>query len=149
MVKPFGFDRSWTFPVPPADLWDILLRTDDYPRWWRWLREFESDGLTEGAAARCVVRGPFPYSLNFTVNVLEIGPGRLVRTEVTGDLAGPARLEIAADGDGSAARLLWELELCSPVLRELARWARPLMEWGHGWVVDNGVRQFRSRALGS
>jgi hypothetical protein len=142
-VRPFTFDRSWTFPVAPDALWDVLTRTDDYTTWWRWLREFDAGELTEGTAARCVVRGPFPYSLNFTVNVVEIETSRSVRTEVSGDLAGPARLEIEPDGDGSTARLAWEVELCSPMLRELARWARPLMEWGHGWVVDNGVRQFR------
>jgi len=142
-MKPFAFDRSWRFPVAPESLWRVLERTDDYRSWWRWLREFDSDGLVVGSASRCAVRGPFPYSLNFTVHVREVVPAALVRTEVTGDLAGPARLEIAADGDGSTARLAWELELCSPLLRELARWARPLMEWGHGWVVDNGVRQFR------
>ncbi len=146
-MPPFALDRSWHFDVAPTDFWDVLERTADYPRWWRWLREFDSDGLEEGTSARCVVRGPFPYSLNFTVNVVEIERGRLVRTDVTGDLVGPAHLEVAPDGDGCTARLVWQLELCSPVLRELARWGRPLMEWGHGWVVDTGVRQFRRRAL--
>ena len=142
-MRPFTFDRSWTFPVPPEELWEVLQRTDDYPRWWRWLREFDAGELTEGTPARCVVRGPFNYSLNFTVNVIEVVPSQLVRTEVTGDLAGPARLEIEPAAEGCTARLAWEVELCPVPLRELARWARPLMEWGHGWVVDNGVRQFR------
>lgn len=143
IVKPFAFDRTWTFPDTPDELWAILQRTDEYRAWWRWLREFDTDGLVEGGSARCVVRGPFPYSLNFTVHVRKVEECHLVETEVTGDLAGPARLEIEPDGNGSRARLVWSVELCSPLLRELARWARPLMEWGHGWVVDNGVRQFR------
>jgi hypothetical protein len=142
-MRPFTFDRSWDFAVAPEELWAVLQRTDEYTTWWRWLREFEAGELAEGTAARCVVRGPFPYSLNFTVNVVEIVPSQLVRTEVTGDLAGPARLEVQPDAAGCTARLVWEVEACSPILRELARWARPLMEWGHGWVVDNGVRQFR------
>jgi hypothetical protein len=146
-MRPFTFDRTWEFTAAPDALWDVLGRTDDYPRWWRWLREFDSDGLDVGSASRCVVRGPFPYSLAFTVHVRVVEPAVLVDTEVTGDLAGPARLEIAPNGDGSTARLVWEVELCPPLLREMARWARPLMEWGHGWVVDNGVRQFRTRAL--
>ena len=144
MVKPFAFDRTWTFDVPPNELWAVLVRTDEYPHWWRWLREFDaSGGLDVGTSARCVVRGPFPYSLTFVVDVIEVVDNELVRTQVTGDLAGPARLEIERTAAGSRARLAWEVELCSPLLRELARWARPLMEWGHGWVVDNGVRQFR------
>ena len=45
---PFRFDRIWTFPVPPAELWAVLERTDDYVSWWSWLREFDADGLHAG-----------------------------------------------------------------------------------------------------
>jgi hypothetical protein len=45
------------------------------------------------------------------------------------------------------ARLAWEMELGRPVLRAAARFGRPVMEWGHDWVVANGVEQFLRRAL--
>jgi hypothetical protein len=44
-------------------------------------------------------------------------------------------------------RLAWEMELCRPVLRAAARFGRPVMEWGHDWVVTTGVEQFLDRAL--
>lgn len=88
-----------------------------------------------------------PYSLRFTVTVGRLVPGSLVETEVSGDLEGPARLEVEADGRGSTARLVWTMELCHPALRAAALVARPLLEWGHEWVVDNGMRQFVTRAL--
>jgi hypothetical protein len=93
-----------------------------------------------------VVRAPLPYSLRFTVEVLEVVPNRLVDARVSGDLDGPARLEVAPRGDGSSARLVWAVEVRKPLLRSAARWARPAMEWGHDWVVSSGIRQFR-RAL--
>src|SRR2546423_57701 len=65
----FRFDRRWTFPVPPAQLWEALSRSDDYPTWWTWLRRFDGDGLVEGGRPRCEVRAPLPYSLRFTVDV--------------------------------------------------------------------------------
>ena len=76
-------------------------------------------------------------------------PGRLVDAVVEGDLAGPARLEVdaAENGPGSVVRLAWDMELCRPVLRAAARVGRPVMEWGHDWVVTNGVEQFVRRAL--
>jgi hypothetical protein len=146
-VRPFGADRRWVFPVPPDQLWAVLSQTDDYPRWWRWLRRFECDGLVAGAEAVCVVQGPVPHALRFRINVVDVEPARFVRTEVRGDLEGPARLEIAPHAEGSDVRLLWEVELRSPLLRPMARWARPLMQWGHDWVVDTGVDAFRRRAF--
>lgn len=147
MSAPFRFDGTWVFPVPPAQLWAVFSRTDRFQEWWPWLRTLESDGLVEGTVSHCVVRAPLPYSLTFEVAVLEVVPERLVDTQVSGDLEGPARLDLNAHPEGSEARLSWELELRDPLLRTAAVVARPVMEWGHSWVVDTGVRQFRRTAL--
>jgi hypothetical protein len=146
-LAPFRFDRTWEFAVGPDELWGVLERTDDFRRWWPWLRELSGDGLVPGGRSDCVVRAPIPYTLRFTVVVRELVPGRLVAAVVEGDLAGPARLEVNAVEVGSSVRLAWEMELCRPVLRAAARVGRPVMEWGHDWVVSNGTEQFLRRAL--
>lgn len=148
MGAPFTFDRRWEFAVPPDDLWATLSRTDEYPDWWSWLREFEADGLEEGAIARCVIRAPLPYALRFSVHVEQAVKPELVDTVIHGDLEGPARLEITPSGPGgSTARLTWALELRDPVLRRLAVLGRPAMTWAHDRVVASGLRQFEQRAL--
>jgi len=145
---PFTFDRRWDFAIPPDELWATLSRTDDYPEWWSWLREFDADGLEQGATARCVIRAPLPYALRFTVHVEQAVKPELVDTLIRGDLEGPARLEIAPSADGgSQARLTWALELRDPVLRRLAIVGRPAMSWAHDRVVASGLRQFEQRAL--
>lgn len=154
-IRPFSFDRTFHFGVPAPELWETLSRTDDFPAWWRWLRTFSLDGasrdgregLAEGVEADCVVRGPLPYALRFTVAVTEVKPAALVATEVTGDIEGPARLELRGVDGGTEARLVWAVRVVDPALRATARVARPLMEWGHDLVVNRGVRQFRRHAL--
>ena len=148
----FAFDRSFLFEVEPVRLWSVLQATDDYPRWWRWLRTFDAvnldhQGLVPGGRARCVVRAPLPYSLRFEVVLREVVPGERVEAQVDGDLRGPARLEISPHEVGSSARLSWDLELRQPALSAVARVARPLLEWGHDQVVARGVDQFRRHAL--
>lgn len=146
-LQPFRFDRRWVFPVPPERLWAVVASTGDYQKWWPWLRVLEGE-LTEGTVARCEIRSPLPYSLRFTVAVAEVVPERLVRGDIDGDLRGPARLELDPHADGVEARLVWEVELTRSLLRRAAAVARPAMEWGHDWVVANGVEQFCRRALG-
>jgi len=158
-LAPFCFDRTWAFDAPPDELWGVLTRTDDFRRWWPWLRDFSGDGLVPGGRSACVVRAPIPYTLRFSVTVRDLVPGRLVDAIVDGDLAGPARLEVGPGSEvsgrgrqvkppsGSQVRLAWEMELERPVLRAVARVGRPVMEWGHDWVVANGVEQFLHRAL--
>lgn len=150
MIKPFTFDRSFEFSVPPDELWELLARTDEFPRWWQWLRGFDiggGAGLQPGVEAECTVRGPLPYALRFVVRVLDVVPESLVETEVTGDIEGPARLELEPTEDGTSARLSWAVRVVDPALRATSRVARPLMEWGHDWVVGRGVTAFRRNAL--
>jgi hypothetical protein len=148
-LAPFRFDRTWDFAEPPEALWAVLTRTEDFRRWWPWLRELSGDGLVPGGRSACVVRAPIPYTLRFTVAVRELVPGRVVHAVVDGDLAGPARLEVGSGqaGAGSVARLWWEMELRRPMLRAAALVGRPVMERGHDWVVSSGMEQFLRRAL--
>jgi hypothetical protein len=158
VAAPFRFDRSWSFPIAPDAFWRVLERTDAYPGWWSWLAEFDTDGLRAGSTAACTIQSPLPYALHCRIHVDELVPPRvpgpgvapgpgLVATTIDGDLRGPARLEVEGDGQTSTARLVWSLELGSPVLGAFARVARPLMTVAHDVVVGMGVEQFRRRAL--
>jgi hypothetical protein len=147
VATPFTFDRHFAFAVSPAVFWATVNRTDQFPEWWSWLRDFDADGLRQGATARCVIRAPLPYALRFTVRVEEVVERELVATRIVGDLDGPARLEVAPAADGCTARLVWSLRLRDPLLRRLAVVGRPAMSWAHDRVVEVGVRQFEARAL--
>ncbi len=133
--------------MSPTDLWAVLTRTDDYPAWWSWLREFESVGLEAGTVARCTIQSPLPYSLRCLIRIDTMDAPHLIATTVSGDLRGPARLEIRPAGTGASARLAWSVTLGNPVLAHTARIARPAMAWAHDRIVAVGVDQFRRRAL--
>jgi hypothetical protein len=147
MSAPFATDRSWEFEVTPLEFYATVERTDMYTEWWSWLREFQSDGLYDGALAECVIRAPLPYSLDLSIAVIECAPAELIMTRISGDLDGDARLEITPAGDGCSVRLVFSLELQDNVLRQLARFARPMMLWAHDRVIDTGLREFERRAL--
>lgn len=151
MPSPFHFDRTWHFGVKPGELWTTLAQTDRYRGWWPWLRDFTVDGdgaaLTTGAVADVVIQAPLPYQLHCTVRVVDAVTDQRLVTVVDGDLSGPARLELLPTANGSEARLVWELELRAPVLRSLARVARPAMAWAHDRIVERGLAQFEGHAL--
>jgi hypothetical protein len=145
----FRFDRTWQFGLPPEQLWGVLGQTNEFPHWWTWLREFDAPGIRTGALAHLVIQAPLPYALHLEVYVERAERPSLVDTRVRGDLDGSARLEIEPTdgGAGSAARLVWDLDVRDRMLRQVARVSRPLMVWAHDRVVATGVEQFRRRAL--
>ncbi|MGH9025007.1 MAG: SRPBCC family protein [Acidimicrobiia bacterium] len=146
MVRPFEFDRSFDLDVDPAVAWRVLEQTGEYTRWWSWLESFDARGLQPGRAT-AVIRSPLGYRLYVDIDVQEVIPERRLITEVHGDLAGPARLELMPTETGSTARLWWELALRQRFLRLLLPPGRPLMEWGHDQIVARALQDFRQRAL--
>jgi hypothetical protein len=96
-----------------------------------------------------VIQAPLPYQLRCTIHVDEATTARVLVARVTGDLAGPARLELSPNGGGAAARMQWTLDVQSPLLRPLAAVARPALSWAHDRIVERGLDQFEARALQS
>jgi hypothetical protein len=144
-IEPFTFDRAWEFPVAPDVFWRTVSETDEFPLWWGWLRFFESEGLASGSKTDFVVQGALPYKLHFEVLIDRLIVEELVETRVSGDLDGPASLEISPSTNGCVARLHWLLEPQEPFLRRLTRISYPLLSWSHDQVVAMGVSQFRRR----
>ena len=144
-MKPtaFSFDRSWVFPVSRAELWSRVSDTSSFATWWPWLRAFDAVPIEEGATTRCVIGPPLPYVLTVDLAVARVLDCEAIDVDVDGDLRGPARLELGEHEDGSTARLHWTLDVQRPMLRRAAVLGRPVLQWGHDWVVRNGVEQFR------
>jgi hypothetical protein len=94
-----------------------------------------------------VIQAPLPYQLRCTIDVDEAVDARRLVGRVGGDLEGPARLELDATPTGSLARLGWELEVRSSLLRPFASVARPMLSWAHDRIVERGLIQFEARAL--
>ena len=140
-------DRRHHFDASPEDLWAALRETDRYRAWWPWLRAFEATGFAVGDVWRCTIQPPLPYSLRLTVTIDDIVEGESVAATVGGDIVGAATVAIAAWGPGSEAHLVSELAPANRMLLAVARMARPVVRFGHDWVLDTGAHQFRARAL--
>lgn len=146
----FRFDRTWRFPLGADELWAVLDRTTDYPRWWPWLRRFDVSppAMAPGTVATCAISAPVvPFGIHFSLEVLDVEPARRVDVAVRGDLAGAAHLSLTPTDDGTDLRLHWALDFCHPLFGPAARAVRPLAQRGQDWVVATGVLQFRRRAL--
>ena len=135
-------DRSYHFAAPPRAVWATLAATHRYRGWWPWLREFDARDLTAGERWVCRVQPPLPYSLRFVVDLVEVDAPYVVAAEVGGDIAGTARVEIAARRDGSHVHFTSRLAPTRGGVGLMAWCARPIVRRGHDWVLDTGARQF-------
>ncbi len=141
-------ERREPFVVPPEVLWEHIGRTSEYRAWWPWLRGLDAAPLARDARWTATIQPPLPYRLTFALHLHTVEAPRSVVAEVTGDIVGEASFEIEATPTGSELVLRSELAPSHPVLRAVAAVASPIARFGHDWVIETGLRQFRHHALG-
>ena len=144
------YDRTFTFRAPVAELWATMTEVDHFQLWWAWLDEFsvEGDGLAAGTVLHGVVAPPLPYRMRLDVVIEECVPERRISAVVHRDLEGRALLTFDGDDAESRAHATWTIEMMQRPMRVAARFASPLLRWGHDRVVDATVDGFRSHLFG-
>jgi uncharacterized protein YndB with AHSA1/START domain len=140
-------DRRHAFAVPPEELWVAMSQVDRYRQWWPWLRRFDAGGLRAGEVWSAEVQPPLPYRVRFELCLDDVTSPHRVAAVITGDIEGTARLEVTDHPTGSELHVVSELAATSRTLRTVLRLAPPVARYGHDWVLDTGLRQFRDRAL--
>jgi hypothetical protein len=140
-------DRSYGFDLTPDELWSRVGQLVEYTEWWPWLAHFDGVMLETGQRWKCTVQPPLPYAVRFTVAIGRIIPARSVAATITGDVVGTAALTIEPTSRGCQARIVAELGPEKQALRTLSVAARPIVRFGHNWVLDSAARQFRERAV--
>jgi uncharacterized protein YndB with AHSA1/START domain len=140
-------DRTYRFDADPEKFWAAIGNTGSYQAWWPWLRLFDAPDFEVGSRWTCAVQPPVPYRVRFTIDFNQVEPPRLVTVAVGGDVCGTAELEVTPEGTGSAVHLVSELIPDNRVLRAAAFLAKPIVRFGHDWVLDTGASQFAASAL--
>lgn len=128
-------------------MWAALTSVDRYRDWWPWLRTLDADRFADGEWWQCTVQPPLPYRLRFELTLMNVVACEQVEAVVDGDITGSAKVSLATIEGGTELRLTSSLAPSATVIRFVARVARPVSTWGHNWVIDTGVEQFRDRSL--
>jgi hypothetical protein len=148
-VNVIEYDGRFSFPVSVERMWGTIARLDCFSSWWGWLHDYTVDGsgLEAGTVLHGVVAPPVPYRMRLDVLIEECVPERVIAAQVRGDLEGAARITFAGDARSTTARATWTIEMMQRSMRLAARFAHPLLQWGHDHVVEATVDGFRRHAL--
>jgi uncharacterized protein YndB with AHSA1/START domain len=138
-------DRRWRFAAPPDAVWAAMADLAAFPGRWPWLDDFDGRRLAPGEVWSCTVRAPVPWAVHFRLTVDEVEDARRVAATLEGDIEGTARLDLTASspaGTATDVRLRAALAPDRGALQVAAALARPIVNFGHDWVLDTGARQF-------
>jgi uncharacterized protein YndB with AHSA1/START domain len=134
----YRFRSVWELPAPPAAVYEVLARAEDYPRWWPQVRSVTSLDETSGVA---VFRSFLPYELTVTAREQRRDPAAgILEIAMSGDLAGWARWTLTARGAGTRAVYEQRVEVRQPLMRRFALLGRPVFLANHAWMMRGGRR---------
>ncbi|WP_030243735.1 MULTISPECIES: SRPBCC family protein [unclassified Streptomyces] len=134
----YRFRSRWNLPAPPATVYETLERAEDYPRWWRQVREVTRLDDTTGVLR---IRSVLPYDITFTARETRRDPAAgVLEIALSGDIEGSARWTVTPLGTGALARYDQVVDVRKPLLRRLALPCRPAFRANHRLMMRAGAR---------
>lgn len=134
----YRFRSLWALPAPPATVYDLLARAEDYPRWWPQVREVNRIDDTSGVIT---IRSVLPYDMTFTAReVRRDRAAGVLEIAMSGDIEGWARWTVTPHGSGSLARYDQVVDVNKPLLRRFAVPGRPVFRANHRLMMRAGRR---------
>ncbi|MEU3553994.1 SRPBCC family protein [Streptomyces fragilis] len=134
----YRFRGRWSLSAPPAEVYGVLERVDDYPRWWPQVREAERTGEASG---RVLVRSLLPYDLRMELRAVRHEPDDgVLEAALFGDLEGWMRWTVRPAGAGTLVLHDQDTDLAKPLLRLLGVPGRPLLRANHALMMRGGRR---------
>jgi hypothetical protein len=138
----YHFEDHWRVPFAVDQVWDVLARPEDYPRWWNGVYLSATRLDADGRRVAVVARGRLPYKLRFTIESLHQEKPRLIEFRASGDfVADVSRWIITPQGNGSSVILEWNPRVEKPIVKFLSPVLKPVFRWNHEWTMRRGERQ--------
>ncbi|BBC97116.1 SRPBCC family protein [Streptomyces griseofuscus] len=134
----YRFRSPWHLPVPPAAVFAVLERPEDYPHWWPQVR---SVTRLDDATGILTIRSALPYAMTFTAHERRRDPAAgILEIAMSGDIEGWARWTVTAAGSGTLAVYEQEVDVRKPLLRRLAVPGRAVFRANHRLMMRAGRR---------
>jgi len=96
---------SWQLDAPVDRVWDALLRSAEWPEWWRGFRSVErlASGDDDGVGMRLRQRwrSLLPYTLTLDLEILRVEQQRRLEGRSSGDMAGTCTWTFEARDGGT------------------------------------------------
>ncbi len=148
----FELTSRWRIGAPIDAVWAALRATEEWPRWWRYvravrpLREGDAEGV--GAVHHIEWSSRLPYGVAFDVEVIEVDRPRRMSGRACGELDGTGTWLLAPEDGATEVRYLWCVNLAAPWMRRIAPLAAPVFRWNHNGVMRAGAEGL-ARHLGA
>lgn len=138
----YRFVTTWRIEAPLQSVSEAICYSMNWPHWWSNVEKVEEiapcDAQGIGGVRRYTWRGSLPYRLTFDIRVIHFEPLNVIEGIASGDVEGRGRWSFSADGAVTIVRYEWQIRTTRAWMNLLAVFARPVIEWNHNAVMQQG-----------
>lgn len=147
-VNDYEFVSQWHVTGTCADVYEILINGNDYPRWWPlvYLAVEELDAGGEhgiGKVGKLLTKGKLPYTLRWQMQITEVRYPHGFVLDATGDFVGRGIWTFVQNGSDVDITFDWRLRAEKPLLRWLSFLMKPIFRANHQWAMARGEEALR------
>lgn len=144
---------EWRLDAQVDRVWDALLRSADWPSWWRGVRSVErladGDAGGVGMALRQRWRSLLPYTLTLDLEILRVERFRLLEGRASGDMAGICRFMFLEQDGGTVVRFVMAVRPTKPWMNLPAPFADRVVRLNFDAIMRWGGNGLARRLHGS
>ena len=139
----YHFISDWQVEGTVEEVSAIITDTASLPRWWPSVYlgvTVLQPGLEDGSGkvVKLLTRGWLPYSLDWTLRVMESQHPHGFTLQVEGDFNGRGIWRFVQDGPRVLISYDWKIRADKPLLRTLSFAFKPVFEANHRWAMERG-----------
>lgn len=138
----YHFVTIWQIDAPLNQVWEALIHSEQWPSWWKAVEQVvelepgQPNGIDN--IRRYTWKTPLSYKLTFTTRTTCAEAPIRIEGIASGDVEGMGIWQLSPTEQGTAVRYTWQVETTQPWMNALAKLIRPLMEWNHHQVMQQG-----------
>lgn len=138
----FNLVTNWTLAAPPVKVWAALIAPEEWPGWWRAVKQVEvlepGDAAGIGTYRRFTWRTALPYAIAINMRTTLIEPLSIIEGQADGELTGTGTWTLTPSNGGTLVRYEWIVDVTKPWMRACAPLLRPAFTWNHNKVMQWG-----------
>ncbi len=148
MASDYHFLTVWRVAGTVPEVMAVLGDGDALPRWWPSVylsvvpvRAAGPDGT--GMVVNLYTKGWLPYTLRWTLTIIEPMTEKGFALAAAGDLNGIGRWTFTADGPEVVISYDWRVSASKPLLRRMSWLLKPVFSANHRWAMARGEESLR------
>jgi len=138
----YSLVTRWHLNAPIERVWDALVASEEWPKWWHFVKEVveikKGDAQGLGSVQRFTWTSRLPYRLCFEVRVKVLEKPHWIEGIASGDLNGTGSWKLDDFGDSTRVTYVWLVSTEKAWMNLLAPILAPVFTWNHDQVMQEG-----------